>query len=101
MTRNGILCLEGDWEEGLARKRTVRPVLELLKSQCDIPFIHRNASTREEFKTVISQWSLARYKEYPILYLAFHGSPGCLHIEGEDIPISDMAEFFSNPAGGR
>jgi hypothetical protein len=101
MACNGILCLEGDWDEGLARKRTVRPVLDLLKSQSDVPFIHRNASTRAEFTSVIRQWSLAKYRDYPILYLAFHGQAGCLQVEGVDVPMGDFHEFFKQPARGR
>ena len=101
MARNGILCLEGDWEEGLARRRTVRPVLELLKSQWNIPFIHRNASTREEFRSVLGKWSTARYQDFRILYLAFHGVPGHLKIEDEIVPILDLHELFRGGARGR
>ncbi len=93
MTRNGILCLEGDWETGLARQRSLLPVLQLVKAQCNIPYIHRTASTRDEFRRVIQEWLKAKYAKYPILYLGFHGAPGALHIGGEEIPICDLAEF--------
>jgi len=93
MTRNGVLCLEGDWEDGLARQRSLLPVLQLVKSQCNIPFIHRMASTRDEFRRVIHEWLKAKYANYPVLYLGFHGAPGALHLGGEEIPICDLVEF--------
>jgi len=91
--QNGVLCLEGDWEEGLIRSRSLLPVLQLIKSQSNIPFIHRTASTRDEFRRVIAEWAMAKYAKYPILYLGFHGAPGGLHIGRETIPICDLHEF--------
>lgn len=99
MTRNGILCLEGDWEEGLIRRRSLLPVLHLVKSQWDIPFIHRTASTRDEFRAVIREWLKAKYNGYPILYLGFHGYPGALEIGKEEVPICDLAEFAGKGRG--
>ncbi|MBI4403025.1 MAG: hypothetical protein HY537_02620 [Deltaproteobacteria bacterium] len=93
MARNGILCLEGDWEEGLLQRRSLLPVLHLVRSQWNIPFIHRTASTRDEFRRVIHEWLKFRYASYPILYLGFHGYPGALAIGSEEIPICDLAEF--------
>lgn len=99
MTRNGILCLEGDWEEGLIRRRSLLPVLHLVRSQWNIPFIHRTASTRDEFRTVIRQWLKSKYSHYPILYLGFHGVRGGLEIGEEHIPICDLAEFSGKGRG--
>lgn len=94
MTRNGILCLEGDWDSGLIRRKSLLPVLHLVKGQWNIPFIHRTASTRDEFRTVVKEWLKAKYNAYPILYLGFHGVPGAIQIGGEDVPICDLAEFI-------
>lgn len=99
MNRNGILCIEGDWEEGLLRRRSLVPVLQLLKSQWNVPFIHRTASTREEFRSAIKEWLKAKYNAYPILYLGYHGHPGSLEIGREEIPICDIAEFFGKGKG--
>ena len=99
MARNGILCLEGDWEEGLKRRRSVFPVLELIQSQWQVPFIYRTASTRDEFRNVIQEWLKAKYRNYPILYLGFHGLPGVLQIGHENIPIVDLYEFADRGSG--
>lgn len=93
MIRNGVLCLEGDWEDGLARQRSVVPVLQLIRSQSNIPYIHRTASTRDEFRRVIQEWAKVKYNRFPILYLGFHGAPGALRIGEENVPICDLAEF--------
>jgi hypothetical protein len=93
MTRNGILCLEGDWDEGLRRKRSLVPVLELLKSQWNIPYIHRTASNREEFRRVVQEWSKAKYRGYPVLYLGVHGGPGTINLGDDEIPLRDLHEF--------
>jgi len=99
MTRNGILCLEGDWEEGLRRRRSLVPVLELLRSQWNIPFIHRTANTRDEFGRVIHEWTKSKYGKYPILYLGFHGAPGALHIGSDVVPLRDLHEFSGKGRG--
>lgn len=99
MSRNGILCIEGDWEEGLQRRRSLVPVLQLLKSQWNVPFIHRTASTREEFRSAIQEWLKAKYNNFPILYLGYHGHPGSLEIGREEIPIVDLVEFAGRGKG--
>lgn len=93
MVRNGILCLEGDWDEGLRRRRTVAPVLDLLRSQWNIPYIHRTASTRDEFGRVIKEWVKSKYQSFPILYLGVHGAPGAIHIGNDKVPLRDLHEF--------
>jgi len=97
--RNGVLCLEGDWETGLRRRRSLVPVLQLIQSQWNIPFIHRTASTRAEFRVVIQEWLKAKYNTYPILYLGFHGHPGAIEIGQEIIPLKDLFEFGAKGRG--
>lgn len=99
MTRNGVLCVEGDWEDSLVRTRSLIPVLQLVKSQSNIPFIHRTASTRDEFRRVIEEWAKAKYNKFPILYLGFHGSPGALQIGKDIVPICDLYEFAGKGKG--
>lgn len=99
MARNGIICLEGDWEEGLERRRKVVPVIKLIKAQWDVPFIYRTATTRDEFRRTITEWLKAKYNKFPILYLGFHGKPGALEIGGELVPIKDLFEFAGKGKG--
>jgi len=81
------------------RRRSVVPVLELIKSQWDVPFIYRTASTRDEFRVVVTEWLKAKYNKFPILYLGFHGNPGELEIGRELVPICDLHEFADKGTG--
>ncbi|MCX7829967.1 MAG: hypothetical protein N2445_02765 [Acidobacteria bacterium] len=74
----GVFCLEiSDWFGSMKKKNTVEPVLELLHhSPLEVPYIHRDVATKEELNFYLKKWTLAEYKCYPILFLAFHGAPG-------------------------
>ena len=74
----GIFCLEGEWNDSLERPSSVEPVLEILNksSQGLVPYIRRDIGTMEEFGFYLDKALQARYKKYPILYLAFHGEKG-------------------------
>jgi len=78
----GIFCLEGDWEADLRSRMSMGPVLELLEKANEPPvrFIHRGIGTVPELEYYLRKWTLKRYQSYPILYLGFHGSPGCLYL---------------------
>ncbi len=82
----GIYCLEiGEWYGSLKKKTSVEAVLKLLKeSPLEVPYIHRDIATKEELFYYIQKWTQARHKGYPILYLAFHGSPGCIYLFKEN-----------------
>ncbi len=74
----GIFCLEiSDWFGTMKKKNTIEPVLELLHhSPLEVPYIHRDVATKEELNFYLKKWTLAEYRSYPILFLAFHGAPG-------------------------
>jgi hypothetical protein len=101
MAGNGIFCLEGNWDEGLEQRASVRHLLELVRAQNQIKTIHKNATTREEFGALIKEWLKAKYRDYPVLYLAFHGEPGAIEIGREFVPIRDLHELFDARARGR
>ena len=69
----GIFCLEGLWSDDLRQQTTVRPILELLDLNSDIPYIHSDCATLEELRFYLEKWAEKDYIDYPILYLAFHG----------------------------
>ena len=78
----GIFCLEDDWWGTMKKPSSVEPILHLL-NQWDpyyVPYIHRNTPTRAALTYYLKKWMQQEYKRYPILYLAFHGTPGCIHL---------------------
>jgi len=85
MTRaktKGVFCLEGDWDGDLKSRKSVQPVLQLLEHSGypSIPSIRRDVGTVPELEHYLKKWCLKRHKDYPILFLAFHGGPGTLEV---------------------
>jgi hypothetical protein len=72
----GIFCLEGDWWGDLKKPASVEPMLQLLESADQVPFIHRDVDTRATFEHYLGKWAQETHRDYPILYLAFHGEEG-------------------------
>lgn len=69
----GIYCIETVWY-GDADRTSVRPVLQLLEDLYNAPYIHRDAATKDELFHYLTKWQRLDPKDYPILYLGFHGS---------------------------
>ena len=71
--KRGIFCVETVWY-GDRDQTSVRPMLELLgRAYTEVPFIYRNAVSKDEFKYHITSWLDLPAREYPILYLGYHG----------------------------
>lgn len=98
--RLGIFCLEGDWDNNLRVKTSVRPMLELLENMGTADFIHRDCGTSGELDFYLSRWSLKRYANYRLGYLAFHGYQGHLDI-GEGLSIRGLGERLRGKLAGR
>ncbi len=82
----GIYCLEvGEWFNSLKKRSSVEPILQLLhESPLAVPYIHRDIATDTELRYYLRKWTQGRHKDYPILYLAFHGNPGCIQVRKEN-----------------
>ncbi|MBZ0267906.1 hypothetical protein K8I85_07110 [bacterium] len=91
-----VFCIEGNWDDRLNRNVTVRPVLELLAINAGVRFIYRDCSTKPEMVFLVDKWQQARYADYGILYLALHGRPGELVIDGaETMSMDELGELIS------
>jgi len=82
----GIYCLEiGEWFKSLKIRNSVEPILQLLKeSPLAVSYIHRDIATDTELRYYLRKWTQKVHKDYPILYLAFHGHPGCIQVRKEN-----------------
>ncbi len=95
-----ILCLEGEWRRDIRREESVEPLLELLKLRGEIEYIHRRCGTRGEFIHYLAQQK--GYRDYRIVYLAFHGAEGKLRMSpGEEITLVEMADLVPGAFEGR
>ncbi len=105
---HGIFCLETDWWNDFNRSSTVKPVLKLLAQgvQHQVPFVHRDIGTREEFEHYCRKWSQKTSARYPVLYLAFHGEPGCILVGDQRrarhrVCLDELAEILGPRLSGR
>lgn len=89
-----IFCLEGDWSKNLKKQTGVLAVLMFLKQNRDINYIHRHCGTVENLKYYLQTAREKKYKNYSIIYLAFHGKPGEILIGKDRISLDQLAEML-------
>jgi hypothetical protein len=89
-----VFCLEGDWSKDLKEQNSVLEVLQFLKRNRDINYIHRHCGTRENLAYYLNQWSLKKYKDYSILYIAFHGKPQQILVGKEIVTLDELADML-------
>jgi hypothetical protein len=97
----GIFCIEGQWDADLRVTSTVRPLLELLRLNEDVEYIHREYATRDEFEFYVRKWALKRYQAYPILYLTTHGMEGGFQLEGDIYTIAQFSALLEGKCENR
>lgn len=95
LKHRGIFCLETVWYDS-KDQTSIRPVLELLRDcYLGVPFIHRNAVTLDAFKHHVAEWLGEDSKEFPILYLAYHGDAGYLQLnEDTGLKLPEIARIL-------
>lgn len=102
MERNGIFALECNWF-GVQCKTSIEPVLELLHrlDGYNVPYIHHDVGTRQEFDYYMNKWCHPELDSYPILYLGFHGSPDGIEVGDLDDPdgIRTLDQLAAQLAG--
>ncbi len=95
--RKYIYCLEGDWEDDLRDKASIRTALDFLHTNCNVKYIHRHCGTKESLIYYLNNWSSRSYKDYPICYLAFHGKPGSIRLNGKErLSLDELGEILKN-----
>ena len=99
--RHGIFCLEGLWHDDLRKRSTVRPILELLNLNSDIPYIHSDCATTGELEFYLNRWTESEYNRYPILYLAFHGKEHGIWISDEFYSLDQISELLEGMCRNR
>ena len=97
----GIFCMEGLWDQDLRAGSTVRPLLELLRLNEEIEYIHREYATREELEFYLHKWTQKRYDAYPILYLASHGKEGGIELGGEIYSVEALSDLLASKCANR
>ncbi|MFY0606425.1 MAG: hypothetical protein JXR10_06915 [Cyclobacteriaceae bacterium] len=96
-----IFCLEGLWDGNLNDQSTVLPAIELLSKHRGIRCIHSRCATKSELDFYLSKWSLKKYDDYPVLYLAFHGEKDSIRLMGEVINLNYISDLLKGKCKGR
>lgn len=76
----------------MENRLNVLPTLELISKTQGAKFSHLTCNTREELKYNLN---LLCKRNYGILYFAFHGSPGKIHLHSEKLSLEDLTEMMS------
>jgi hypothetical protein len=96
-----VFCLEGAWDKNLKYKSTIEPVLNLLEKNGTIKYIHKDCATITELEYYLTRWTLKTYSDFPVLYLAFHGSENNIHLLGGEVSLDRLSEILAGKCKGR
>lgn len=96
--KKNIVCLESLWDDDIENRLSVAPILELLSKRNGIKVTLLTCNTKEELGHNLNLFK--KKKRFGILYLAFHGKPGKIILDGSSVDIEMLAGFmgkgFSN-----
>ena len=81
--RKHIAALETLWYQDVEQRVNVTPILEIISRMHEIKYTYLTCNTKGEFSYNLNL--LKRKSGYLILYLAFHGYPGQLHLTDHSI----------------
>jgi hypothetical protein len=79
----------------------VQPILELLGKHNEIKYLYDRVHTKPELIHLLKKWSQKGYSDFGIGYLAFHGSPGTIHLARDSMTLAELAETLKGKLTGR
>lgn len=92
-----IFCLETEWNlsktKKMRDKASMLPLLSFLEQSEGIEYIFRNVASRMDLKYYLSQLKYKTYKDFQIVYLAFHGSSKAIYIPSDPNNPLSFSEF--------
>lgn len=86
-----IYCLEGNWNKNPRSHQSIKPILDLLRTVSGIKYIYHKCNTQEDFFYRLQQFTKGTYKNYAVLYLAFHGRTNRIEVENRCITLKEIA----------
>lgn len=97
-----IFCIEGNWTHDLKDKASIKSALDFLEHNADIKSIRKDCSAVDQFNVLLQTSLQKTYKNYGIIYLAFHGSPGVLHIgKRKKMDFESIADLLDGQAADK
>lgn len=99
--QRNIYCLEGNWNKHPKSKQSIKPILDLLQTSCNVKYIYKRCLTKEEFISYLEKFTQKRYKNYPILYIAFHGRKNKILIGNEYVTLKEISNLLEGKLEGK
>jgi hypothetical protein len=94
--------LEGQWDDDLSDRTSVRPTLELLERLRVIQFIHKDVATQAELDHYLGRWTLRANAGYSVGYFAMHGTPAKLVLSRRSsVTLHHIAQELDGRCSGR
>jgi hypothetical protein len=94
-----VACLESHWDEVVEDPLTLRHVLETASAVNGFRFIYLTCNTEAELDYNLGL--LKSRRSYRIVYLAFHGKPGRLHLPTARLDLEAVAQKLGRRFAGR
>lgn len=92
-SKHGIFCLESEWFPSMLQKNaSVRPILEFINKFENIQYVYRDVGTTSDLIYYLDKWKMAKYNDFPILYLALHGEPDLVWVGDEKLGLEELAD---------
>lgn len=96
-----IYCLEGNWNTNPKSNQSIKPILEILKTTCGIRYIHIKCDTKADLLKYLRQFTFKRYKNYKILYIAFHGKSNRIYTGKDYTSLKEFGEVLESSLDGK
>jgi hypothetical protein len=90
--QRNIACLESMWNGTIENRLSIVPTLELISKTLETRFSHLTCNTREELKYNLN---LVCKRNYGVLYFAFHGSPGRIHLHRDKVTLPELSGMMN------
>ena len=100
-TQKNIYCLEGNWSKQPNSKLSIKPILDLLHTTSKVKYIYNKCQTKNDFLIFLERFTQKRYKNYPILYIAFHGRINTIFIGNEEITLQEISNVLEGKLEGK
>lgn len=99
--QKNIYCIEGNWCKQPNSKLSIKPILDLLYTTSKVKYIYNRCLTKDDFFIHIERFTQKRYKNYPILYIAFHGHTNTISVGNEEITLQEISNVLEGKLEGK
>lgn len=100
-SRKNIYCLEGNWSNQPSSKLSIKPILDLLYMTSKVKYIYNKCQTKNEFLFHLERFTNKTYKNYPVLYIAFHGRTNRIYTGSEEITLQEISNLLEGKLEGK